>query len=120
MSVVIRVICSALMVCGTAWPGLAAQAGRGRAEPGVLFTGARVIAGDGTVIENGAFLVRRDMIMQVGKAGEIQAPKGTMTVDLNGRTVIPAIVNAHSHLGWEKYTSGGSESLSCGSLNGHI
>ena len=120
MSIVIRVVCGALMVCATTWPGLAAQAARARAEPGVLFTGVRVIVGDGTVIENGAFLVQRDMIMQVGKAGEIHAPKGTMTVDLNGRTVIPAIVNAHSHLGWEKYTSWGSENFTRENLIDHL
>src|SRR5256712_12664190 len=98
MSIVIRVVCGALMVCATTWPGLAAQAARARAEPGVLFTGVRVIVGDGTVIENGAFLVQRDMIIQVGKPGELHAPKGTMTVHLHGRTCLPPSVNAHSHL----------------------
>src|SRR6266850_1421098 len=120
MSPIIRVICGAVMVCATAFGRLEAQPARGRPDHGVLFTGARVIVGDGTAIENGAFLVERDMITQVGKTGEIHAPKGAMTVDLKGRTVIPAIVNAHSHLGWEKYTSWGSENFTRENLIDHL
>jgi imidazolonepropionase-like amidohydrolase len=120
MSLIIRVICGALMVYATACGRLEAQPARGRPDHGVLFTGARVIVGDGTAIENGAFLVERDMIMQVGKTGEVHAPKGATTVDLKGRTVIPAIVNAHSHLGWEKYTSWGSENFTRENLIDHL
>src|SRR5262245_11069770 len=120
MSVVIRALFGALMVCAAACPGLSAQPARGRSDPGGLFTGARVIVGDGTRIENGAFLVERDIITEVGKAGEIHPPKGVRTVDLGGRTVIPAIVNAHSHLGWEKYTSWGSQNFTRENLIDHL
>ena len=74
-----------------------------------LFTGARVIIGDGRVINEAAFLVRGGVIVQVGSAGEVTAPPGAAVVDLTGRTVMPALVNTHAHLGWERYTSWGSE-----------
>jgi imidazolonepropionase-like amidohydrolase len=85
-----------------------------------LFTGARLIVGDGTTIEHAAFLVQNDLILQVGVAGEISAPVGAGTVNLAGRTVMPALVNAHSDLGWEGYTSWGSQNMTRENLIGHL
>ena len=71
-----------------------------------LFTGARLITdGDKPPIEDSAFLVEGDKITKVGKRTEVQAPAGTKQVDLTGKTVMPAIVNAHVHLGFIKDTS---------------
>ena len=85
-----------------------------------LFTGARVIVGDGRVIDGAAFLVRGDVIVQVGSAGEVTAPPGAAVVDLTGRTVMPALVNTHAHLGWERYTSWGSENFTRENLVDHL
>ena len=85
-----------------------------------LFTGARVIVGDGRVIEDAAFLVRGDRIVQVGNAGEVQAPPEASVVDLTRRTVMPALVNTHAHLGWERYTSWGSENFTRENLVDHL
>ena len=71
------------------------------ASTAVLFEGARLIVGDGSpAIENGAFVIDQNAIARVGKKGELQAPAGAMRVDLTGKTVIPALVDAHSHLGY--------------------
>ena len=68
-----------------------------------LFEGARLIAGDGsTPVEDSAFLVEDDTITRVGRRGEIQAPAGATRVDLSGKTVMPALVDAHSHLGYTR------------------
>jgi len=115
-----RVLCGALLFFTTACAGPETPAAQGRADNGTLFTGARVIVGDGTAIEDAAFVVQDDLIMQVGKGGAIHAPPGAETVDLTGRTVMPAIVNAHSHLGWEKYTSWGSENFTRENLIDHL
>ena len=85
-----------------------------------LFTGARVIVGDGRVIEDAAFLVRGDLIVQVGNAGAVPAPPEASVVDLAGRTVMPALVNTHAHLGWERYTSWGSENFTRENLVDHL
>jgi imidazolonepropionase-like amidohydrolase len=65
-----------------------------------LYEGARLIVGDGSVIENAGFLVENGTFSAVGKKGEVQAPAGASHVDLSGKTVMPAIVDAHGHLGF--------------------
>jgi imidazolonepropionase-like amidohydrolase len=67
----------------------------------VLFEGARLITGEaGAPIEDSAFLIDNDRITQVGKKGEVRLPDGATRVDLTGKTVMPALVDAHSHLGY--------------------
>ncbi len=64
----------------------------------VVFEGARVIVGDGGVIEDAVFVVEDGRFGAVGAAGEVEEPAGAAHVDLSGKTVMPAIVNAHIHL----------------------
>ena len=67
----------------------------------VLFEGARLIVGDGKApIENSAFLVENSRFTRVGKTGEIPLPARGARVDLTGKTVTPALVDVHSHLGF--------------------
>ncbi len=65
----------------------------------VLYEGAQLIIGDGgAVLENSSFLVEDGRFTAVGPAGSIDVPAGSGHVDLAGKTVMPAIVNAHAHL----------------------
>jgi len=80
------------------WGGPQAQA---PAPPAILFEGARLIPGDGSPpIQNSAFLVEGDHFRIVDKRGGIRAPAGVVRVDLSGKTVMPAIVDLHTHLGY--------------------
>ena len=64
-----------------------------------IFEGARLIVGDGSApIENGAFVVDGVRITQVGRAGQITAPAGATRVSLTGKTVMPAIIDTHTHM----------------------
>ena len=74
----------------------------GPVSSAVAFEGARVIVGDGSVIEDAVFVVDGGRFAQVGAAGEVDVPEGAAQVDLSGKTVIPAIVNAHFHLNPER------------------
>src|SRR5438093_2532323 len=67
-----------------------------------LFEGARLITGDGGVIENSAFLVTSSQISQIGRKGEVALPSGGKRVDLTAKTVMPALVDAHVHMGYRK------------------
>ena len=73
-----------------------------QARTATLFEGARVIVGDGTTtIENAAFLVQGNRITSIGRSGEIQPPSGATRVNLTGKTVMPALLDLHSHIGYE-------------------
>jgi len=74
-------------------------------EAPAIFEGARLIVGDGTVIENSAFVVQRGRFTSVGRRGQVQPPAGASRVDLTGKTVIPALVDGHSHIGYQKGVS---------------
>src|SRR5262245_52355515 len=72
-----------------------------RSTKQTLFEGARLILGDGQVpIENAAFIVENGRFVTVGRKGEVQAPAGAARIDLTGKTVIPALVDVHSHFGF--------------------
>ena len=63
------------------------------------FTGARVIVGDGTVIDNATFTLGPDKHFGlVGSTAAVTVPAGATKVDLTGLTVMPAIVDTHTHL----------------------
>jgi len=64
-----------------------------------VFEGARVIVGDGrTPIENASFVVNGARFVQVGKAADVRVPTGAARVNLAGKTVMPAILDTHTHL----------------------
>jgi imidazolonepropionase-like amidohydrolase len=66
-----------------------------------VFEGARLITGDGgTPIEDAAFVVENSRITAVGRRGEVPAPAGAARIDLSGKTVMPAIIDAHGHPGF--------------------
>jgi imidazolonepropionase-like amidohydrolase len=72
-----------------------------RTTGGTLFEGARLIVGDGKApIENSAFVVENNKFTRVGKKGEIRLPAGAARLDLTGKTVMPALVDVHSHFGF--------------------
>ena len=71
------------------------------------FEGARLIVGDGSApIENSAFLVEGNVFTWVGRQGEVEPPEGATRVDLSGRTVIPALLDAHQHIGLTNVKAG--------------
>jgi imidazolonepropionase-like amidohydrolase len=66
-----------------------------------LFEGARLVAGDDNPpIEDSAFVVDHDRFTVVGRKGEVPLPAGAARVDLTGKTVMPAMIDVHSHLGF--------------------
>jgi imidazolonepropionase-like amidohydrolase len=67
--------------------------------------------GDGRPpVENSAFLVEGSRITQVGTRGSLKRPAGSTVVDLQGKTVMPALIDAHSHLGYTDVRTGDTSS----------
>jgi imidazolonepropionase-like amidohydrolase len=85
-----------ILVMVAAWSAIAF----GQAPPSVtVFEGARVIFGDGRApVENASFTVNGARFDQVGRAAEVKVPAGATRVNLAGKTVMPAIIDTHTHL----------------------
>jgi len=91
--------------------------------PATLFEGARLIVGDGSApLENSVILIDNGKITGVGHKGEITAPPGAARVDLTGKTVMPALVDTHTHLGWAIIKTGkiGADTYSKENLIDHL
>jgi imidazolonepropionase-like amidohydrolase len=74
-----------------------------------LYEGARLITGDGAApIEDSAFLVENARFTRVGHRGTVQPPPGASRVNLAGKTVIPGLVDTHSHIGYMKDLTSGA------------
>ncbi len=84
----------------------------------VVFTNARIITMDGDkVIENGSVVVTNNKITYVGEGTlAIKLPKGATSIDLEGKTIMPGLIDVHAHLGafrggvspqkhWQYYTN---------------
>ena len=72
------------------------------ASPGALkaqdiaITNARIIVGNGEVIDSGTIVVRGGRIMEVG--AERMSTRGLTTIDGSGLTAMPGFIDAHRHI----------------------
>jgi imidazolonepropionase-like amidohydrolase len=81
--------------------GVRAQAPRGQseAETSYLLQPARVFDAVAAEPHEGwVVLVRGNRIAAVGAASEVQAPSGARRVPLPGMTLLPGLIDAHSHI----------------------
>ena len=71
----------------------------GSAQSVTAFEGARLIVGDGRVIENATLVVDGARIAQAGAVADVRVPAGATRVSLAGKTVMPMLIDTHTHLG---------------------
>jgi len=108
-----------LVCCISIW--IAAYSQPVSSRSAVLYENARLIIGDGSApIENGAFVVEAGRFTAVGRKGEVRIPAGAARVDLAGKTVMPAMINVHVHIGYEGYTSWGPENYTPQNVLDHL
>jgi imidazolonepropionase-like amidohydrolase len=89
--------------------------------PATVFEGARLITGEGNApIENSAIVVEIDRIVAVGRRGEVAVPAGAARVDLTGKTVIPALIDAHSHIGYMRNLTSGPQNYTRQNILDHM
>jgi imidazolonepropionase-like amidohydrolase len=85
------------------------------------FEGARLILGDGSApIENAIFLVENARFSRVGRRGEVPVPASASRIDLTGKTVIPALVDGHSHIGYMRNLTSGSANYTRDNILDHM
>ncbi len=77
---------------------VAIPAGAQPAATSVLLRPQRVFDGTGATHERWAVLVTGETIALAGPEASIAVPAGTPTVDLPGMTLLPGLIDAHSHV----------------------
>lgn len=65
----------------------------------VIYSGTIVTMQNGKVIKDGAVVVEKEFIVDVGKTREIlrKYPRGYERLDAKGKVVIPGLINTHQH-----------------------
>ena len=62
------------------------------------YEGARIIVGNGNTVENGTIVVDGNRITQAGASASVKVPAGAKRVDLKGKTVMPTVIDTHTHM----------------------
>jgi imidazolonepropionase-like amidohydrolase/Tol biopolymer transport system component len=61
--------------------------------------GARIITMKGDeVIEEGTILLENNKIIAVGKIADVNIPADAKVIDVNGKTIMPGMIDVHAHL----------------------
>jgi imidazolonepropionase-like amidohydrolase len=81
--------------------GNAPDAGKDQADRSgrpVVLRPARVFDGSGTTHEGWVVVVRGTKIEAAGPAGDLKLPDGARTIDLPRMTLLPGLIDAHTHV----------------------
>jgi imidazolonepropionase-like amidohydrolase len=78
---------------------LCASAATHAQERAVAFTGATIINATGQTTPDGVLVVERGKIVAVGPRSTTRVPAGAQVLDAAGKTIMPGIVDTHSHIG---------------------
>ncbi len=91
------------LACGVVAVAAAAGTPQPGAVPGVVaYEGARLITGlPAPPVEDAVLLVADGAVTAVGARGELAPPPAARRVDLSGKTVMPALVSLHGHVGFQ-------------------
>lgn len=68
-------------------------------ERTTAYRGARILKATGDAIDKGVLIVRQDKIVAIGAEDDTPIPEGAKVIDLSGKTIIPGLVDTHSHIG---------------------
>jgi imidazolonepropionase-like amidohydrolase len=91
---------------------LAALSMTGAAQAETLYlTAARMIdPASGSVMNAPAVIITDGHVVQVGPAASLKAPDGARTLDLQGQTILPGLIDMHTHI-TSRSDAGGYRSL---------
>lgn len=79
--------------------GLPAAEDVSPAGTAVVLRGARILTATGEPIENGVLVVQQGKIVAVGPRDKVKTPAQATVHDVSGKTIIPGLVDTHSHIG---------------------
>ena len=100
----LRAVLNASLVAAVLVAGVAAARSQSEVRQNVTrakaFVGARIIDGtDRPPIANGTIIVRDGRIVSVGPTAGATVPPDAQRIALEGKTVMPGLINAHGHVG---------------------
>jgi imidazolonepropionase-like amidohydrolase len=92
--------CVLLLLCvAVLWPPTQAQQQPARTETAYVLKPARIFDGESAQLREGwAVLVRGQKIEAVGPINSISVPKDAQVINLPGHTLMPGLIEAHSHV----------------------
>jgi imidazolonepropionase-like amidohydrolase len=89
----------ALAVSGLGAAGSDATTSPPPADRPLLLTGARILDAEGErLLDSQAVLIANGRIARIAPEASIAPPAGTVRLDLSGLTLIPGLIDLHSHL----------------------
>jgi len=88
----LKLIASVILVCLSVLPPIAAQSNSVTA----IRCGRLINPVDGSVTQNAVIIVRGDRIEQVG--ANLRIPAGSRVIDLTRYTVLPGLIDCHTHV----------------------
>ncbi len=92
-----------MLACACAGPDSPAASAQSASGAVTAYEGARLIVGDGrTVIDDGVMVVEGGKLTAVGPRSKVSVPAAAARVSLTGKTVMPVLVDLHSHVGFSK------------------
>ncbi len=97
--------------------------GFGRPKGAILITNARLFDGTGAAARPAAILIVDGVIARIGKdAASVNAPSDAKVVDAAGKTVMPGLIDLHTHLTYEDpgdpITGSADDTMSSAALRG--
>ena len=89
-----------------------------QAQNKMLFQNASLIIGDGSVLTNHDLLIENGLIVSLGE--NLPPPDTGLVVDLQGKWVMPALIDAHAHLGFQSRQSWGADNYDLENLTDNL
>src|SRR5271155_5269399 len=93
----VRRIARSAFLCTASIVAIFATAQESQAQ-NLVITNARIIVGNGQVIEQGSIVVRDGRIVSVSRGTAPAAAAGAQIIDASGFTVMPGFIDDHRHL----------------------
>ena len=67
-------------------------------EGTLVITGGRIFDGTGAPVRNGTIVIERNKIKEILPPGSTNWPLDAQVIDVNGKTVMPGMIDLHAHM----------------------
>jgi imidazolonepropionase-like amidohydrolase len=68
----------------------------------IVLKGGRIFDGTGALVREGTIVIRRNKIEKILPAGGTDWPQEARVIDVTGKTVLPGLIDAHTHVDYSE------------------